>query len=75
MDTAGSGRPERRTALVAAELRRYNVDIAALSETRIAEQGSLVEAEQGYTFFWRGLPEDERCIRHSSSGNPLQKNV
>ncbi|VDL89925.1 unnamed protein product [Schistocephalus solidus] len=32
-DNPGSNRPERRTALVALELARYKVDIAALSET------------------------------------------
>ena len=36
-------RPERRTAFVARELRRFNVDIAALSETRLAEEGKLRE--------------------------------
>nr|VZI29872.1 unnamed protein product [Spirometra erinaceieuropaei] len=40
-----SNRPERRTALVARELARYKVDIAALSETRFSEQGQL-EAER-----------------------------
>ena len=36
-------RPRRRTALVASELGRYDVDIAALSETRLAGEGSLEE--------------------------------
>ncbi|BHF59680.1 hypothetical protein SprV_0100264100 [Sparganum proliferum] len=35
-----SNRPERRTALVARELARYKVDIAALSETRLSNQGT-----------------------------------
>ncbi|VDL99125.1 unnamed protein product [Schistocephalus solidus] len=35
-----SNRPERRTALVARELARDKMDIAALSETRFSEQGS-----------------------------------
>lgn len=34
-------RPQRRTAFIAAELKRYKVDIAALSETRFLEEGSL----------------------------------
>ena len=34
-------RPQRRSALVAGELARLDIDIAALSETRFAEQGSL----------------------------------
>nr|VZI51061.1 unnamed protein product [Spirometra erinaceieuropaei] len=38
-----SNRAERRTALVARELARYKVDIAAPSETRFSEQGQLEE--------------------------------
>ena len=53
-------RPERKTALVARELRRYNVDIAALSETRFLESGSLEEELAGYTFFWSGTPTGSR---------------
>ena len=37
MDSAGSGRPQRRTALVGRELGRYDIQIAALSETRFAD--------------------------------------
>ena len=33
----------RRTALIACELARYDIDIAALSETRLPDEGSLVE--------------------------------
>ena len=44
-------RPARRSALVAQELKRYNVDIAALSETRLAGEGAITEDEGGYTFF------------------------
>ncbi|BHF79472.1 hypothetical protein SprV_0702259200 [Sparganum proliferum] len=55
-----SNRPERRTALVARELPRYKVDIAALSETRFSEQGQLEEVGAGYTFFWSGRPRTER---------------
>jgi len=46
-------RPERRTALVAKELNRYNVDIAALAETRLSDENHLVEVGAGFTFFWR----------------------
>jgi exonuclease III len=55
---AGTNRPQRRTALVAAELKRYDIDIAALSETRFSEDGSVTEEGEGYTFFWKGLPKD-----------------
>jgi len=60
LDTTNSDRPKRRTALIAAELRRYNIDVAAIQETRLPEEGSLTEVGQGYTFFWRGLAVDER---------------
>ena len=50
---------QRRTAC---ELARYNIDIAALSETRLPEEGSLVETVTGYTFFWSGLPTVARRI-------------
>ena len=33
----------RRTALIACELARYNIDIAALSEIRLPDEGSIVE--------------------------------
>ena len=56
-------RPERRTALVAAELSKYNIDIATLTETRFEEEGSLTEHGQGYTFFWRGVSAGQRRIR------------
>ena len=48
----------RRAALIACELARYNIDIAALSETRLPGEGSLVETGTGYKFFWRGLSKD-----------------
>ena len=55
-------RPKRRTALVAHELRRYNVDLAALSETRLSGEDSLTESGEGYSFFWKGLPEGARRL-------------
>nr|VZI18296.1 unnamed protein product [Spirometra erinaceieuropaei] len=60
LDNPRSNRPERRTALVARELARYKVDMAALSETRFSEQGQLEEVGAGYTFFWSGRPRAER---------------
>ena len=58
LDRVSSKRPERQTALVAKELSRYNIDIAALSETRLALNDSIVD--NGYTFFWSGKGENER---------------
>ena len=60
MDSSGSDRPQRRTALVDKELDRYKVEIAALSETRLAEEGLLKEVGAGYTFFWSGRKKEER---------------
>ena len=51
-----------RTALIACELARYNIDIAALSETRLRDECSLVEIGTGYTFLWSGLPKVARRI-------------
>ena len=60
--TNNTTRPARRTALVAHELRRYDIDFAALSETRFPGENSLEEVGEGYTFYWRGLEEDEPRI-------------
>ena len=59
MDSSSSDRPERRTALVGRELDRYKVEIAALSETRLAEEGLLKEVGAGYTLFWSGCKKEE----------------
>ena len=55
-------RAGRRSALVALELKRLGVDIAALSEVRFADEGSLQEHGAGYTLFWSGKPETERRL-------------
>ena len=57
-----SGRPERRTALVARELARYRVDIAALSETHFPDKGQLTKISGGYTFVWSGRSSVERRL-------------
>ena len=59
MDSSGSDRPQRRTALVSRELDRYKVEIAALSKTRLAEEGLLKEVGAGYIFFWSGCKKEE----------------
>ena len=49
----------RKTAIINRELKRLDIDIAALQETRLASSGSL--KEQDYTFFWQGKePEEPR---------------
>ena len=60
LDREDNNRPHRRTALIGKELARYNIDIAALSETRLADQGELSEPGSGYTFFWSGRSSNER---------------
>ena len=35
LDREGANRPERRTALVAVELAKYNIDIAALCQNKV----------------------------------------
>ena len=52
VDKKGTDRAERRMALVDRELDRYQVDMAALSETRLADVGEAAEAHS--TFFWSG---------------------
>ena len=51
-----------RTALITCELAIYNIDIAALSENRLPDEGSLVETGTGCTFFWSGQPTVARRI-------------
>ena len=45
--------------MLARELEKYSIDFAALSETRLSDEGSISEGDQrdGYTIFWRGHPE------------------
>ena len=59
MDSYDSDRPQRRAALVGKELERYKAEIAALSETRLAEEGLLKEVGAGYTFFLSGRKKDD----------------
>ncbi|VDM04882.1 unnamed protein product [Schistocephalus solidus] len=60
LENPRSNRPELRTALDTREFARYNVGMAALSETQFSEQGQLEEVGAGYTFFWSGRPKAER---------------
>ena len=60
LDRDGADRPQRRTAQIGRELARYNIDIAALCETRLAGEGQLCEKGAGYTFFWSGRGSEDR---------------
>ena len=44
----------RPSAIVAQELNRYNIDIAAISETRVLGDTEFLDG--GYTFFLKGKP-------------------
>ena len=71
LDREGADRPERRTTLVAMELAKYNIDIAALCETRFSESGSLNDFE--YSFFWSGKPEGQS--REAGVGLAIKKDI
>ena len=73
LDRNDGDRPERRSALVAYELSRYNIDIAALSEVRYPDHGQLTEEGAGYTFFWSGRPIGEP--RQSGVGLVIKKTL
>ncbi len=62
IDSADSTRPEQRSAFIAHELARLDVDIAKLSEICFSEQGSLREHGAGYTLYWSGKPATERRL-------------
>ena len=47
----------RKTAVINKELARLNIDVACPQETRLPDSGSLRETD--YTFFWKGLSQDE----------------
>ena len=73
LDSDDNDRPQRCSALVARELSRLDIDIAALSEVRFAEEGSLVEHGAGYTLFWSGRGKEER--RQSGVGFMIKNNI
>ena len=61
MDDIRAERPEWRTTLIPRELAIYNVQIAPLSETWLAEEDQLSEIDAGYTFFFMGCKRHEWC--------------
>ena len=66
LDRERVDRPERRSAIITRELRKYSVDICALSEVRFGDTGSIRE-EAGYTIYWSGRTSG----RKSESGVAL----
>ena len=53
------------------ELAKYNIDIAALCETRFSESGNLNDLK--YSFFWSGKAEGER--REAGVGFAIKKDI
>lgn len=71
LDNDKTRRPQRRTAIVDRELKRCNIDIAVLSETRIHGEGSLQEAS--FVFYWIGHPQGK--ARHHGVGFAIKKEL
>ena len=65
-------RPQRRSALIAHELKRYTIDIAALCELKRPGEGRLTE-EAGYTFFWKGKENEE--TNHAGVGFAISNHL
>ncbi|KAK3776477.1 hypothetical protein RRG08_023829 [Elysia crispata] len=59
LDCNNVTRLQRRTALIAKELAKYNIYIAAISEIQFSEEGSVSEPESSYIFFWKGETQNE----------------
>ena len=62
LDKANSRRLECHSALIAHELSRLNIDIAALNEVRLADQGSFQDVGAGFTLFWSWQPSTDRHL-------------
>ena len=73
LDRQVSGRPERQTALVCEELRRLDLDIVALSETRLSAEDHLKEISSDYTIFWSGKPTGVK--RESGVGFAMKSSI
>ena len=71
LDMEITNRSERRTALVAMELAKYNIDIVVLSETRFHASGSLNNLD--YTLYYCGKPNGER--REAGVGFAIKRDI
>ena len=58
LDRNEAQRIERRSAVVAKELEKIGVDVAALQETRLEGSGMIKEKE--FSIFWSGVEAGER---------------
>ena len=67
---------EHRSAVIARELKRCNIDIAALSETHLSGQQSFEEVGAGTTFFSSGVPVGEpqqACVGFAIKSSIVRK--
>ena len=72
-DRPGNIRPKESIALVACEVCKYNIEIAALSGVRLANFGNLFKERGAYTFIWQGKPSTDK--RESGVGFTIDKNL
>ncbi|XP_045448721.1 uncharacterized protein LOC123657186 [Melitaea cinxia] len=73
-DTNGSSNGAddlRKTALIDVELKRLNIAVSALQETRLPDEGSIREAS--YTFFWKG--RDSTAAREHGVGFAIRNDL
>ena len=74
LDNNSDKRPERRTALLASELKRYDIDIVGLPETRIANEGQITEVKAGYYLWETTMLELELITYGSAWGSKVLEN-
>jgi hypothetical protein len=67
LDKDNTNRPDRRTALIGRELNRYNIDIAALSETRLVGKAKSVKKVHGIHF----IGSEEEMKKDEKLGSAL----
>lgn len=66
MDIKNMERPERSTVIVCRELVRFDIDVAALSETRHDEEGNIRETGSTNMIFWKGKETRKQYIHGAS---------
>jgi len=64
---------DAHTAIIARKLERHNIDIVALSETRISAQPQFEEVGCGYTFYCGGYPVGKP--RHAGVGFAIRSQL
>lgn len=72
-DGVSSKRAERRSALVAKELKALNMDIVALTETRKDASGCLEELKQEFSIYWKGV--DKGKVRNAGVGFAVRNEI